>query len=59
MKNDFLKTLQKEARVQKKLNEERVIPEFFDGITSFIGVYSWPTLLVLAVIAALFVEFLK
>ncbi|MBU0974791.1 hypothetical protein KKD03_03775 [Patescibacteria group bacterium] len=56
VKNDFLKELQKEARAQKKLNEERVFPEFFDEVTSFIGVYSWQTLLVLALITATLVE---
>jgi len=58
MNNDFLLKLQQEAIIQKKLNEDRLFPEFFDGLTSFIGVYSWQTLLVLSIITAILVELL-
>ncbi|NCO12475.1 MAG: hypothetical protein GW754_04405 [Candidatus Pacebacteria bacterium] len=56
MKNDFLKELQKEATTQKKLNEERIFPEFLDEITSFIGIHSWQTLLILSVLSTILVE---
>lgn len=56
MKNTFILELQKEARAQKKLNQERIFPEIFDDVTSLIGFYSWQTILVLAVISAAIVE---
>lgn len=56
MKKDFLKELQKEAKAQKKLNEQRIFPEFLDEITSFIGEYSWQTLLFLSFLTAIVVE---
>ncbi len=56
MKNDFLKELQKEAKAQKKLNEERIFPEFLDEVTSFIGEYSWQTLLLLSIASAILME---
>ena len=58
MKNNFLTELQQEAKVQKKLNEGRIFPEFLDDVTSFIGVYSWQALLSLSLITAIFVELL-
>lgn len=56
MKNKFLIELQKEAKAQKKLNEQRIFPAFLDEVTSFIGEYSWQTLLFLAVLTAVLVE---
>ncbi|MCB9813456.1 MAG: hypothetical protein H6772_03555 [Pseudomonadales bacterium] len=56
MKNDFLSKLQNEALTQKKLNEMRIFPIFFDGLTSFVGIYSWQTLLILAIITTIFFE---
>jgi hypothetical protein len=58
MNNDFLLKLQKEATTQKKLNEERIFPESFDALTSFIGTYSWQTILVLAILTAILAEIL-
>lgn len=56
MKNDFLTKLQQEASAQKKLNQERIFPEVFDEVTSFIGIYSWQVLLVLSILTAILVE---
>jgi len=56
---NFLLTLQREARVQKKLNEKRIFPELFDGITSFVGIYSWQFLLVLSIATVMLIRLLK
>jgi len=52
MKKNFLTQLQQEAKLQKKLNQQRIFPSKLDTLTSFIGAYSWQVILVLAVITS-------
>jgi len=56
MNEDFLKKLQQEAGLQKKLYTSRIIPKAFDPITSFIGENSLLFLTLVAFITAIFVE---
>lgn len=59
MNNNFLSELQKEASIQKKLNQERIFPEYLDGLTSLIGSYPWQTLLLLSAVSTIMLELLK
>lgn len=59
MSNSFVKQLQQEAKLQKKLYETRIIPKQFDPITSFIGENALATLFGLAVVSAIFLELVK
>lgn len=59
MSKNFLSELQKEASIQKKLNQERIFPEYFDGLTSLIGNYPWQTLLLLSAVSTILLELLK
>ena len=59
MNNDFLLELQKEASIQKKLNQERIFPEYLDGLTSLIGNYPWQTLIVMSMVTTFLVEFVN
>lgn len=58
MNNDeFLKKLQKEAKLQKSLNETRLLPKQLDFLTSFIGNYSLFSILFLTTITVVIIEF--
>ncbi len=56
MNDNFLEELQKQAKIQKTINEGRIFPEFFDEITSFMGTYSWQTLFILALLSSILIE---
>lgn len=59
MNNDeFLKKLQNEAKLQKSLNQTRLLPKQLDFITSFIGNYSLLSILILTTFTVIFLEFL-
>lgn len=51
-KKQFLLELQKQASLQAPLNSVRWLPKQVDPITSFIGKYSWQTLLILSGVSA-------
>ncbi|MDH5533210.1 MAG: hypothetical protein OEX81_02145 [Candidatus Pacebacteria bacterium] len=54
MKNkDFVSVLQRQAKEQSRLHEERLLPKNVDWLTSMIGNYPWQFILVLSVIGAL------
>ncbi len=49
---DFLQRLEAEASLQAQLHQRRVLPAQLDVVTSFIGRYSWQTLVVVSGITA-------
>ena len=49
---DFVSVLQRQAKEQSRLHEERLLPKNVDWITSLIGNYPWQFILVLALIGA-------
>lgn len=55
---EFLKKLQNEAKLQKSLNQTRLLPKQLDFITSFIGNYSLLSILILTTLTVIFLEFL-
>lgn len=55
----FLEKLQKEARFQQHLFENRVLPTKVDSLTSYIGTHSWQTLLVLSFVTAALLEIVE
>lgn len=59
MNQDFLAQLQQEAKLQKKLYSSRILPKFFDPVTSFIGENTLLVLTVLAVVSALVIEIIE
>lgn len=50
---NFLAKLQQEAEIQAQLQSHRLLPTQLDGLTSFIGRYSWQVILVLSGLSAL------
>lgn len=54
---DFLQKLQQEAQLQAQLQSHRLLPQQLDGITSFIGRYSWQVIFVLSGLTALVLRF--
>ncbi len=58
-KNQFITKLQQEAKLQARLNEERLLPRQLDPLTSVIGNYAWQVLMALSFISALALEIFK
>lgn len=58
MQQDFLQKLQQEAVKQKKLHTTRIIPAFFDPITSYVGEHAPLVLIVFAVCSAALLQLL-
>lgn len=55
----FLQTLQKEAKWQSALQEERFIPKNLGPFANFFLKYSWQILLGLALFTAIFIELIS
>ena len=55
---DFLKNLQKEARIQSSLQSEKLIPDFLAEFSSFVVENLWQVLLILSIFLAIIWQFL-
>jgi len=53
----FIAFLQRRASLQAKLHTQRVLPSQLDWLTSFVGRYSWQTLLGVSALVAAIVTF--
>jgi hypothetical protein len=53
---DFIVKLQAEAKLQAKLEQQRVLPKSLDFLTNFIAKYTWQVILFLSFITALILE---
>ena len=56
---NFLQELQLQAQKQSKLHHRRFLPSQLDFLTSFIGKYSWQSLLVLSLVTAIYLQVLR
>jgi len=56
---DFLKNLQKEAKIQSSLQKERLIPEFLSNFSSFVAENLWKVILVISILGASIWQFLE
>ncbi len=54
--NDFLTKLQIQAKMQSRLEKSRILPHQADGLASFVGRYSWQTLLAASLITTILLE---
>lgn len=55
----FLEELQKEAELQAKIGKTRIFPQQLDAATSFIGKYSWQTLVLFSFMTTVFIQIIK
>lgn len=55
---DFLKSLQQEAKIQSSLQKEKLIPDFLGDISSFVAENLWRVLLALSISLAIIWQFL-
>ena len=55
---DFLKSLKKEAQIQSSLQNEKLIPDFLAGFSSFVAENLWQVLLILSIFLAIIWQFL-
>jgi hypothetical protein len=53
---NFLTQLQKQAQLQSKLEEEKVLPKQVEFFSAFIGNYPWQFLLVISLFSAVVLE---
>ncbi|MGD9129399.1 MAG: hypothetical protein PVJ09_02855 [Candidatus Woesebacteria bacterium] len=54
---DFLKKLQEEARLQAKLEQEKLLPKQLDGVASLIATHPWQVISILALLTAALFSF--
>lgn len=55
---DFLKSLQREAKIQSSLQNEKLIPDFLSEVSSFVVENLWQVLLILSIFLAIIWQFL-
>jgi hypothetical protein len=53
---EFLEKLEQEATLQSRLQQQRLLPQQIDWLTSIIGRYPWQTILVLSGFVAFLLE---
>jgi hypothetical protein len=54
--DNFLTKLQIQAEMQAKLEQRRILPHQVDSLASFVGRYSWQSLLIASLITTILLE---
>jgi hypothetical protein len=54
--DDFLTKLQIQAKMQARLEKTRILPHQVDSLASFVGRYSWQSLLIASLITTILLE---